>query len=319
MSLKVKKRLSYFLSLTIIVILVSSLGSIVKELWNSSNLEDIKLFHGILMVLASYGLVSLTMVYAKFIRTTKRPIPFVSIELPNVIYDDSFVKEGHFLDMDVLEENNELKIYVVELESLVDEYVDELNKKDRDLEFEAHISDIYIRHHKNSSRLVRSLLQLIHEGKPNWKWEFCNNVLDECGTVLLKDFADKSSSIFFINNRNELEMFAYNRIEFSSSRKRRFLINQGFAGHVWSYGKTVLINDVNKSKLFQGEFSPAHEYGSILGVPIKIGDEIVGVLNIQSEDIEGFNHDDERTVKFYADMCALAHYYDRIIKKGEES
>lgn len=317
MSLKAKRNLSYVISLLINGILVTSLGAALKELWNSFRPDGINLFQAALIILACYGLVTATLVYAKIIRTTKRPIPLISVELPNFLYDEKFVEEGNFLDNDILHENTSLNEYIVELESLLDGYIDELNNKDRDLEFEAHISDIYIRHHKNSSRLVRSLLQLINENRPNWKWEFCNNVLDECGTVLLKDSADKSSSIYFINEHNKLEMFAYNRIEFSSSRKRKFRQNEGFAGHVWSYGNTTLINDISKSKLFQGEFSPVHEYGSILGIPIKIGDEIVGVLNVQSEGVEGFTHEDERSVKFYADMCALAHYYDTIITKRE--
>ena len=47
-------------------------------------------------------------------------------------------------------------------------------------------------------------------------------------------------------------------------------------------------------------------------------EEVVGVLNIQNENVDGFTHDDERSVKFDADMCALAHYYD-IIKFKEGS
>src|SRR5699024_4863775 len=109
-----------------------------------------------------------------------------------------------------------------------------------------------------------------------------------------------------------LEMYVYNRIEFSSSRKRRFKYEEGFAGHVWSYGETVLINNIKDSSFFKGEFAPRHEYGSILGIPIKVDEEVVGVLNIQSENV------DERSMKFYADMCALAHYYD-IIKFKEGS
>jgi signal transduction protein with GAF and PtsI domain len=136
--------------------------------------------------------------------------------------------------------------------------------------------------------------------------EFCNNVLDECVTILLEDRADKSSTIYFINEQQELEMFAYNRIEFSSSRGRKFKKGEGFAGHIWDSGETELVLDVNNSPYFEGEYAPQHEYGSILGVPIRIGKEIVGVLCVQSENVEEFQDDDKRTVIFYADICALA-------------
>ncbi|MBU9711691.1 GAF domain-containing protein [Evansella tamaricis] len=134
-------------------------------------------------------------------------------------------------------------------------------------------------------------------------------------TILLEDRSDKSSTIYFINNDDELEMFAYNRIEFSSSRERRFKQGQGFAGYIWESGETKLVSNVNNSEYFQGVYAPRHEYGSILGVPIKVGNSVVGVLCIQSEDIDEFQKDDERTVVFYADMCALAHFYDKIINK----
>ena len=174
----------------------------------------------------------------------------------------------------------------------------------------------HVRHHKNSSRLVRTLVQLLEEKKSDWKKEFCNNVLDECGTVLQKDRADKSSSIYLINNREQLEVYAYNRIEFSSSRQRKFSKGEGFAGGIWASGESMLINDIEDNDLFTGEFAPTHEYNSILGIPIKVGNKIYGVLNIQSEKKNGFSEDDLRTVVFYADMCALAHYYDIINMRG---
>ena len=103
---------------------------------------------------------------------------------------------------------------------------------------------------------MRSLIQLLDEGNNHWKWEFCNNVLDEYVTVLLEDRADKSSSIYFIED-NQLDMFTYNRIEFSSSRKRKFKKGEGFAGHIWETGETELVSDVNESEYFKGNYAPS--------------------------------------------------------------
>ncbi|UFT98800.1 GAF domain-containing protein [Radiobacillus kanasensis] len=312
MSNNLKKYLSYFFSFLVTVILLFSLGSIFKTIIKSVISWDISLLEAVLYLGACYGVAASTVVYARYLRSNSYQIPFAGINLPNWFYDEDFRDGGIVTNKKLIKDYKELKERNEELELLIEGIMEELDRKTEDLNFESYISDIYIRHHKNSSRLVRSLLQLINEGKSNWKWEFYNNVLDECNTVLLKDHADKSSSIYFINQDNELEMYVYNRIEFSSSRKRRFKKNEGFAGHVWSYGKTLLINDITESEFFTEGFAPKHGYESILGVPIKIGEEIVGVLNIQSENKDGFNHEDERSVKFYADMCALAYYYDKI-------
>lgn len=278
MSLKSKRIGSYVLAFIIIVILIFSLGSVCQTIYEAATGNKVTLWSTVLFLGMCYGLVSATYVYARFIRISKQAIPFIGINLPNWFFDEKFLNEIKVSDNQLLAENEALNTTVSDLESFSNQIMDELRMKERDLLLESHISDIYIRHHKNASRLVRSLLQLVNEGKPNWKWEFCNNLLDECNTVLLKDSADKSSSIFFINSKQELEMYVYNRIEFSSSRKRRFKYEEGFAGHVWSYGETVLINNIKDSSFFKGEFAPRHEYGSILGIPIKVDEAVVGVL-----------------------------------------
>ncbi|APC49592.1 hypothetical protein BME96_15950 [Virgibacillus halodenitrificans] len=259
-------------------------------------------------------IIFLTSILAREIRANPDVVSVGATNIPNFMYHPDFKKESKNRSK-ILKEKHILKGKLEEQEMYTDNLLDELEQKDLELEQIAYISDIFIRHHKNASRLVRSLIQLLVERKPYWKLEFCNNVLDECVTILLEDRADKSSTIYFINKNNELEMFAYSRIEFSSSRNRKFKKGEGFAGHIWKTGKTELVSDVTISQHFREEYAPKHEYGSILGVPIKIGREIVGVLCVQSEGKNEFQEDDKRTVIFYADMCALAHFYDKIKNK----
>lgn len=208
-------------------------------------------------------------------------------------------------------ENESLKIERNELENLSESFLEEILTKEEELNDFHYTSETYIRHHKNSSRLVRSLTSLIDENNPTWSTEFYNNVLDECVTVLQKDRADKSSSIYFVKD-NKLKMFAYNRINFSSSRNRTFKKGEGFAGSVWAENKTLLEDDVYNSQYFNTEFLPKHSYGSIIGTPIRINNEVIGVLCIQSEGYFGFEDSDYITLSYYADICALAYYYDKI-------
>jgi putative methionine-R-sulfoxide reductase with GAF domain len=157
---------------------------------------------------------------------------------------------------------------------------------------------------------------LIKESKNEWRIEFCNNVLDECVTTLKKDRADKSASIFFIEN-DELSMFSYYRIDFDSSRGRKFKKGDGFAGDIWESMQFKTIEDVSQHESFANDLSPHHHYQSIIGCPIQIGTEVYGVLCIQSEQKNGFDKEDEIPIKFYADICALAYFCDKILIRGD--
>ncbi|GIO24103.1 GAF domain-containing protein [Oceanobacillus sp. J11TS1] len=312
-----KITLSYviaFLLVCMIFLTISeTFNTIHKWIYPDSQIKVKSIF---LVICSAITIIFSTMALAREIRSNSDVVSLGTANIPNFMYHKDFEKHDSN-DLKLIKENATLQSELQQQEEYNEKLLDELELKDNELVEVGYISDIFIRHHKNASRLVRSLLQLLHEGKPYWKWEFCNNVLDECVTILLEDRSDKSSTIYFINEQNELEMFAYNRIEFSSSRNRKFKKGEGFAGHIWKTGKTVLISNVSESIYFQGTHAPRHEYGSILGVPIKIGKDIVGVLCIQSEDINEFKEDDKRTVIFYADICALAHFYDKIANKRE--
>lgn len=308
---------SWLLGLGLTLIILFSVGGIIAGIidffWPEKDFSTLNVIKWITVFVTIFVITS---GLSKYLRTNPNDVSIGFTNIPNFMYDNDFVTEQHYRDKSLIEKNNQLETKIEELEDINVDLIEELELKAIDLDEVTYISDIFIRHHKNASRLVRSLIQLMDEGEENWKYEFCNNVLDECVTILLEDRADKSSTIYFINN-DQLEMFAYNRIEFTSSRERVFKKGEGFAGYIWEINQTLLINDVTKdNEHFQGEFAPKHEYGSILGVPIRIGKNVVGVLCIQSEKIEDFDEDDERTVIFYADMCGLAHFYDTILKKG---
>lgn len=267
-------------------------------------------------IAAFIGLVSSIFLFSfshgRYLRSTKEPLSIVGVGVNNFFYDPDLEKPDISNLEKIHAENKELNDELEDFSEYASDLLDEVEIKNEELEEVVYTSQIFIRHHKNSSRLVRSLLQLINENKYTWQFEFFNNVLDECVTVLHQDRADKSSTIYFINN-DELEMFAYNRIEFDSSRKRKFKKGEGFAGHIWESGETRLISNVNESEFFEGNYRPKHSYGSIIGLPIKIGSEIIGVLCIQSEGTDEFNEEDIHTLKFYADICALAYYYDKMV------
>jgi putative methionine-R-sulfoxide reductase with GAF domain len=313
MNKKVKILVSWIIGFSLTTLIFIGVGEALVKIFSHWNDEKYTTFSMVRWLSFVIALIVISAGIAKYLRTNDNAVSIGFTNIPNIVYDEQFEKAKDYKDKRLIKKNTELHEKINALEDYNIDLIAELETKGLEMDEITYISDIFIRHHKNTSRLVRSLTQLMEEGKQNWKYEFCNNVLDECVTILLEDRADKSSTIYFINDESKLEMFAYNRIEFSSSRERVFKKGDGFAGHIWETGETLLINDVSlDNEHFQGEFAPVHEYGSILGVPIKIGKEVVGVLCIQSEKAEDFAEDDERTVVFYAEMCGLAHFYDRM-------
>jgi len=256
------------LGLLLATILLAALSAAIVFL--SNTFLDIKLETGIVFkVLGCFiGLSFLTIQIGKNILTNENPVTMAGVSLPNKLYDPDFKDYFEVVDKKIAKENIKLKDRNAELEVLLSELNDENEQNLRTMELLDYVNDIFVRHHNNASRLVRSMLLLWMEGNDDWLKEFCNNVLDECTTTLIKDRSDKSSAIF-INQDDALTIFAYNRIDYSSARERRFEKGQGFAGNVWANSEPIIINNISESEYFKDEFEPKHDYGSILGYPIR--------------------------------------------------
>jgi hypothetical protein len=253
--------------------------------------------------------------FGRYINTYSEPLTWTGIRFSNPLFDSEAKEKLNILDNKIFEENKNLLLQIEQLKKLSVDYDKENEKNLQNLIEANYISDIFVRHHINANRLLSSLLNLWQERKKDWLLEFCNNVLDECVTTLTKDRADKSSSIFFVDEYNILKMYAYNRVDFNSSRERAFNKGDGFAGSIWENETPEIIQGISNDPRFQGEFSPNHRYDSILGYPIKIGKDVIGVLCVSSESEDGLNEDDLIMVEFYAGICALARFCDIIDSK----
>lgn len=305
MSIGAKRVWSYLLALFLSVAVLALIGQVTS--WLISLAYEVDM----LTVVKSVGVMISVFVMAnglaRFIRTNSSPISIGATNIPNVFYDPYFEEAANVADESLFERIRQLEVEIEQRSSLISEMVDQLERGAQEIESIKYTMDIFVRHHKNASRLVRSLTNLMIERKQGWLFEFCNNVLSECVTTLAKDRADKSSTLYKIQG-DQLVMFAYNRIEFSSTRSRVFARGEGFAGYVWETEQQALEEDVSTSEHFQQAFAPRHSYGSILGCPIKMGDKIMGVLCIQSEETNGFEKDDLVMTQFYADIVAQAFY-----------
>lgn len=175
--------------------------------------------------------------------------------------------------------------------------------------------NVLLRHHDNASRLISSLNYVLKS--KNFSLEkIMNETLAECITVLESDQSDKSISLFEVSGEC-LKIRNFVRINTESAAKRRFKINEGFAGYIWGKKDSEIVDVINyeTDERFKGEFKSGR-FKSIMGIPLAIDDQILGVLCLQSESERGFCNDDLRAVTFYAQLCTLILLYDNIEESG---
>ncbi|MFN3307996.1 MAG: ATP-binding protein, partial [Anaerolineales bacterium] len=81
--------------------------------------------------------------------------------------------------------------------------------------------------------------------------------------------------------------------------------SQSIIGYVTQHGQPLVINDVSKSEIHR--FNPLlPDTKSELGIPLKIGDEVIGALDVQSTQVNAFSPDDVSILQLLADQIAVA-------------
>jgi signal transduction histidine kinase len=85
----------------------------------------------------------------------------------------------------------------------------------------------------------------------------------------------------------------------------RINLGRGMVGWVASHGKKILANDVNIEPHYTN-FYPDVITQSELSVPIQVGDEVVGVFDIQSPQKNAFDDNDVLVLETLADQVAVA-------------
>lgn len=83
----------------------------------------------------------------------------------------------------------------------------------------------------------------------------------------------------------------------------RLKLGQGIIGYVAKTGKTYICGDVSKNHHY---FIFDKNTRSEIAVPLKIGDKVIGVINIESYKKDAFNKQDEELLCLIANQAAIA-------------
>ena len=96
------------------------------------------------------------------------------------------------------------------------------------------------------------------------------------------------------------DIFAKNNLKYS------FKCGQGAAGHAVDFKKPLIINDVNTSPIFDSEHNGIEDIASLLSVPLLLGDDPLGVLNLSHSEIDAFESNEINLFSIIANLVAIA-------------
>ncbi len=78
----------------------------------------------------------------------------------------------------------------------------------------------------------------------------------------------------------------------------------GLTNSVIRTGDTIIVEDMKNHPIY--EDAPPEWDGSIIGIPLKMGDKVVGVMNVSRDKVGGFNLSELRLLGMLADHAAVA-------------
>lgn len=127
---------------------------------------------------------------------------------------------------------------------------------------------------------------------------------------LVRDrFGFYHSSIFLIDEESQYAVVRESTGEAGEAMKRAghklAVGSQSIIGYVTHHGEPLVINDVSQSDIHRpNPLLP--ETKSELGIPLKIGDQVIGALDVQSTQKNAFSTDDISVLQLLADQIAVA-------------
>jgi len=86
----------------------------------------------------------------------------------------------------------------------------------------------------------------------------------------------------------------------------RLKLDQGLVGWAGRYGQSLLVNDVDAEPRYVNLYPDVIPTCSELSVPIRVAGEVVGVLDVQSPQLNAFDENDVMVIETLADQVAVA-------------
>ncbi|MEE8392363.1 MAG: PAS domain S-box protein, partial [Anaerolineae bacterium] len=135
-----------------------------------------------------------------------------------------------------------------------------------------------------------------------------DSVLDRTARLVQESFGYHHVALFTVD-REQGELVMRTRAGSLVSLfppEHRLKLGQGMVGWAGLHGERMLTNDVNAEPHYVNLYPDVIPTQSELSVPIRVGDDIVGVLDVQSPQTDAFDEGDVRVMETLADQIAIA-------------
>jgi diguanylate cyclase (GGDEF)-like protein len=123
-----------------------------------------------------------------------------------------------------------------------------------------------------------------------------------------------SEAVRLIENARDVNIFLYKnyRLSFGASLDADGVRNKAFSKPrsngltytVARQGEIIIVEDMRRHPLFTT--APKDWVGSIIGIPLKVGDAVVGVMNLSRRTLGGFSPSELRLLSLLSDQAAVA-------------
>jgi PAS domain S-box-containing protein len=148
-----------------------------------------------------------------------------------------------------------------------------------------------------------------------------DQVLERAAQLVHENFGYHHVALFVVDaTRRELEMKAIAG-EFVTlfPPHHRVSLGQGMVGWVGEHGRRLLADDVAHEPHYINFFPELIPTRSELSVPIRSGDQTIGVLDVQSPWLNAFDENDVRVMETLADQIAVAIANAQLYKEAQEA
>lgn len=141
-------------------------------------------------------------------------------------------------------------------------------------------------------------------------------VLHAIGTILTKSRSNSHRVAIFVEESGTgmLKVRESSGLSPDGKEKLRLPILNSAAGHAFRNGNAYRNGNIHGNGT---HFTPHPEakkvYNSLMCVPIKCGDHIIGVLSVDGEEENSFDNDDEDYLNFFANALSILMYFDNVV------
>lgn len=134
--------------------------------------------------------------------------------------------------------------------------------------------------------------------------ETLNVLVDRISQVMAVEIV---SFMLISKNKNELIIRFVKGLDKEIIKNEKVKLGEGVSGWVAKTGEPLLVKNISKDSRFVPRRNGKYYTDSLLSVPLKLQDKVIGVINVNNKiSRESFNNTDLEILKTIADLAAVA-------------